>query len=477
MERVLMITGILFVVLAIASKLTCKIGIPTPLIFLTIGLVIGNDVLDLIPVHNINLVQYLSTFALMFIMFYGGFGVNIEKAKPILGRAIALSSIGTLLTAFIVTALMVLILKVSWLEGFLIGAVLASTDAASVFSILKSKKLGLKAGMDSLLEIESGSNDPFAYMLTILGISLINHTHDIFIPLFIFKQLFFGIVVAVCITYLLTRLIELIKLELDGLYSIFIFGIVLLTYTLSYQLGGNGFLSVYIAGIILNNSKKMPYKRSLVHFFDGISWMMQMILFLSLGILAVPAEFVHHIWPSLILMVVLTVIARPLTVFLLTIKSKFNIKEKVFISFAGIRGAASIVFSTYALSAGLAIGENIFYITFFIVLLSVLFQGGFLAKVAKKSDLVDNEENIEKTFSDYENEITANLAEVVLDENSVWLNQPLNDINFPGEARVIMIKRNDHIVIPTGETKLKGHDTVVFACQDACSIDLGKKSE
>lgn len=476
MEKVLMITGILFVSLAIASKLTYKIGIPTPLIFLTIGLVIGNDVLDLIPVHNINLVQYLSTFALMFIMFYGGFGVSIEKAKPILGRAIILSSIGTLLTAFIVTVLMVFILKISWLEGFLIGAVIASTDAASVFSILKSKKLGLKEGVDSLLEIESGSNDPFAYMLTILGISLINHTHDLSTPLFIFKQLFFGIVVAVIISYLLTRLIELIQLELDGLYSIFIFGIVLLTYTVSYQLGGNGFLSVYIAGIILNNSKKMPYKRSLVHFFDGVSWMMQMILFLSLGILAVPAEFMHYIWPSLILMVVLTLIARPLTVFILTIKSKFNIKEKVFISFAGIRGAASIVFSTYALSAGLAIGKNIFYITFFIVLLSVLFQGGFLAKVAKKLDLVDDEENIEKTFSDYENEITAHLAEIVLDEHSVWLKQPLNDIIFPGEARVIMVKRNNSIIIPTGETKLKSKDTVVFACQDACSLEL-KKNE
>lgn len=475
MEKVLMITGLLFVVLAIASKLTYKIGIPTPLIFLSIGLVIGNDVLDLIPVHNINLVQYLSTFALMFIMFYGGFGVNLEKAKPVLGRAIALSSIGTLFTAFVVTGLMVLILKISWLEGFLIGAVIASTDAASVFSILKSKKLGLKEGMDSLLEIESGSNDPFAYMLTILGISLINHTHDIAIPLFIFKQLFFGAVVAICITYLLTRLIEWIKLELDGLYSIFIFGIVLLTYTLSHKLGGNGFLSVYIAGIILNNSRKMPYKRSLVHFFDGVSWMMQMILFLSLGILAIPAEFIHHIWPSLILMIVLTVVARPLTVFILTIKSKFSLKEKVFISFAGIRGAASIVFSTYVLSAGVAIGENIFYITFFIVLLSVLFQGGFLPKMAKKLDLIDNKENIEKTFSDYENEVTANLAEITLDENSAWLDQPLNDIVFPGEARVIMIKRDDHIVIPNGETELKGHDTVVFACQDACSLELGKK--
>lgn len=461
MTEILLLSGIVLLASVLSSKLLYRFGIPTLLIFLTLGMLLGYDGIGGIYFDDSVLTQQISNIGLVFIMFYGGFGVNWKSAKSIAPQAILLSTVGVVLTAIFTGVFAHFVLKVTLLEGMLLGAIVSSTDAASVFSVLRSRKLNLKGGLAPMLEIESGSNDPVAYMLTVVILSLITSSGGQSILQLLGKQIIFGLIIGVILAVISVFLLRHIKFEIDGLYPILVIAIVILGYALSDFTGGNGFLAVYIIGIVMGNNK-IPHKKSMDHFFDGVSWLMQIILFFTLGLLVFPSQFSSVLGSSILIAIFLVVIARPIAVSSILIWFKTPIKQQLLVSWVGLRGAASIVFATYALTNKIPIANEIFNTVFIIALLSVSVQGALLPKLANKLDLVEEEVSEFKVFNDYEDETYTQLIEMVIKEDSPWVDKMIMDADIPEEILVVMIKRKNEVITPKGSSVIKKGDTLVL---------------
>lgn len=461
MTEILLLSGIVLLASVLSSKLLYRFGIPTLLIFLTLGMLLGYDGIGGIYFDDSVLTQQISNIGLVFIMFYGGFGVNWKSAKSIAPQAILLSTVGVVLTAIFTGVFAHFVLKVTLLEGMLLGAIVSSTDAASVFSVLRSRKLNLKGGLAPMLEIESGSNDPVAYMLTVVILSLITSSGGQSILQLLGKQIFFGLIIGIILAVISVFLLRHIKFEIDGLYPILVIAIVILGYALSDFTGGNGFLAVYIIGIVMGNNK-IPHKKSMDHFFDGVSWLMQIILFFTLGLLVFPSQFSSVLGSSILIAIFLVVIARPIAVSSILIWFKTPIKQQLLVSWVGLRGAASIVFATYALTNKIPIANEIFNTVFIIALLSVSVQGALLPKLANKLDLVEEEVSEFKVFNDYEDETYTQLIEMVIKEDSPWVDKMIMDADIPEEILVVMIKRKNEVITPKGSSVIKKGDTLVL---------------
>ncbi len=314
MLELMIICGLVLLICITSSKVLYKFGVPMLLIFIILGMLFGSDGVVGIYFDNYELTRELCSFGLVFIMFYGGFGTNWKEAKPVARESILMSTFGVIITSGLTGLFCYFVLKTSLLEGLLIGSIVGSTDAASVFSILRSQKLNLKGEIASILEVESGSNDPIAYMLTLIVLTLMNNGGISPIAPIVIGQIIFGILIGVILSKLTVYIMRNANFEVDGFYTIFITAIAILSYALSEWVGGNGYLSVYIAGIIIGNSK-IPHKRSLVHFFDGVSWIMQIMLFFVLGLLAFPSELPSVIGSSILISIFMIIIARPIATF------------------------------------------------------------------------------------------------------------------------------------------------------------------
>ncbi len=395
-------------------------------------------------------------------MFYGGFGTNWKEAKPVARESILMSTFGVIITSGLTGLFCYFVLKTSLLEGMLIGSIVGSTDAASVFSILRSQKLNLKGEIASILEVESGSNDPIAYMLTLIVLTLMNNGGISSIVPTVIAQIIFGILVGVILSKITIYIMRNANFEVDGFYTIFITAIAILSYALSEWIGGNGYLSVYIAGIIIGNSK-IPHKRSLVHFFDGVSWIMQIMLFFVLGLLAFPSELPSVIGSSILISIFMIIIARPIATFSVLSWFKIPFKQQLFVSWVGLRGAASIVFAIYAITSGIPLENDIFHIIFFIALLSVAIQGTLIPKVARKLDLVDDTKTVLKTFTDYQEDRSTTLIEYNVDSNNNWIEKSIMEADIPEEILIVMIKRDNEIIVPKGSTLIKKGDILVLS--------------
>lgn len=458
---ILLISVILLICIA-SSKLSNRLGIPTLLIFIFLGMLFGSDGIFKINFDNYSFTQQICSVALIFIMFYGGFGTNWNEAKPVALKAILLSTLGVIITAVLLGLFCFKVFNLSLLEGLLIGAVMASTDAASVFSILRSKNLNLKGGLASLLEIESGSNDPVAYMLTIIVLTLMSKSDNVSIPYLIFSQITFGMIFGLIIAIISVYILKHTSFEMKGLHSIFVVAIALLSYAVPSIFGGNGYLSVYITGIILGNSSIL-HKVELVHFFDGITWIMQILIFFILGLLSFPSQLPSILFNAIIIVLFLTFVSRPIAVFSILSWFKVPFKHQILISFAGLRGAASIVFAIYAMTSEVYIHTDLFHIVFCVSLFSVAFQGTLLPKVSKMLGLIDENSNSAlKTFTDYQDNTDIKLVELPILEDSLWLNKSINQINLPSNILIVMIKRNNNIIIPKGNTVIKKDDILVL---------------
>ncbi|MBE6061263.1 MAG: potassium/proton antiporter [Clostridium sulfidigenes] len=395
-------------------------------------------------------------------MFYGGFGTNWKEAKPVARESILMSTFGVIITSGLTGLFCYFVLKTSLLEGLLIGSIVGSTDAASVFSILRSQKLNLKGEIASILEVESGSNDPVAYMLTLIVLTLMNNGGISSIVPIVIGQIIFGILIGVILSKLTVYIMRNANFEVDGFYTIFITAIAILSYALSEWVGGNGYLSVYIAGIVIGNSK-IPHKRSLVHFFDGVSWIMQIMLFFVLGLLAFPSELPSVIGSSILISIFMIIIARPIATFGVLSWFKIPFKQQLFVSWVGLRGAASIVFAIYAITSGIPLENDIFHIIFFIALLSVAIQGTLIPKVARKLDLVDDTKTVLKTFTDYQEDRSTTLIEYNVDSKSSWKEKTIMEADIPEEILIVMIKRDSEIIVPKGSTLIKQGDILVLS--------------
>ena len=456
MVQLMLCCGLILLICITSSKVLYKFGVPLLLIFIFLGMIFGIIGIDF---SDFQLTGEIASIALVFIMFYGGFGTNWSMARPKAVPSILMSTLGTIITFFITGLFVYLIFKISLLESLLIGAVVSSTDAASVFTILRSQKLNLEGSLASLLEVESGSNDPVAYMLTLIILTIMgNGTVMQLIPMIV-SQIVFGIIVGALIAIASIYLIRHANFEIESFYIIFIIAIAIISYSLSEWMGGNGYLSVYISGIIIGNSK-IPHKKTLVHFLDGVSWIMQIIFFI-LGLLSSPIELPKVIGKSVVISLVIIFIARPISVFLVLRSFEFNTKEKLFISWVGLRGAASIVFSIFALNYEVNINNDIYHIIFFIALMSVGVQGTLIPMIARRLELLDNNKSVLKTFNDYVEEKNTKVMELKVDVGCNLINKSIIDANIPEEILIAMIKREGEIIIPKGSSIIKEGDVLV----------------
>ena len=462
MINIMIICGLVLLISITSTKILYKFGVPILLIFIMLGMLFGSDGIVGIYFNDYQLTNKIATVALIFIMFFGGFGTNWSMAKPVAIPSILLSTLGVVFTAGLTGVFCFLVFKTTLLEGLLIGSIVGSTDAASVFAILRSQRLNLKGSIASMLELESGSNDPCAYMLTTIVLGIMSNSNNGNIFIMVLSQILLGGMVAVVLAKLSIYLLRHFKFEIEGFYPIFMTAIAVLAYSLSEYLGGNGYLCVYITGIIIGNAK-IPHKKSIFQFLDGISWLMQIMLFFLLGLLAFPSKIPLVIGKGILISIFMILVARPVAIFSILFWFKIPIKQQIFIAWVGIRGAASIVFAIFAETYGVSMNNDIFHIIFFIALFSVIVQGTITPKLAKKLDLIDNEESVFKTFNDYKEDKSTSLVEFTIDEHNIIANKTIMDANIPEDILVVMIKRNGDVFVPNGSTEILPGDILVLS--------------
>lgn len=457
----LLIAAILFACVA-ANRFSDKLGMPVLIIFMALGMLFGSDGLFKIYFENYYATEQICTVALIFIMFYGGFGTKWEMAKPVAVKAVLLSTVGVVITALLTCGFCYFVLNMKLMESFLIGAVISSTDAASVFSILRSKSLSLKDGTASLLELESGSNDPMAYMLTMIGLVFIQGSETSSIGYMLFAQICYGALIGVGVALAGIWILQKTPVVSEGLDTIFILALILASYGLPLVIGGNGYLSVYITGIILGNSK-ISNKAVMVHFFDGITSLAQILIFFLLGLLSFPHKLPTVFLPAALIALFLLIVARPAAIFLLLKPFKCSAKQCLLVSWAGLRGAASIVFAIMVMASGVRLENDMFHIVFFVSLLSVALQGSLLPFMAKKLDMVDETSDVRKTFNDYQEESAITLMRFFIPHGHNWENKKISEVHMPTGSLALMIKRGSETLVPRGETMILANDNLILS--------------
>lgn len=462
MANALLIGAGIILACILANRFSNRFGLPALLLFMAVGMLFGSDGIFKISFDNYYLTEQVCTVALIFIMFYGGFCTKWDIAKPVAAKATFLASVGVVVTALLVCVFCYFVLGFEPIESFLIGAVISSTDAASVFSILRSKKLSLKDGTASMLELESGSNDPTAYMLTMIGLTLLKGNDMNTIWYMLFAQIVYGVVLGVVIAIISIFILQKLNIVPEGLDTIFIIAVMLISFALTNLVGGNGFLSVYLTGIILGNSK-IKNKVPLIHFFDALTGLAQIVIFFLLGLLAFPHRIIDILPATILITLFLTFIARPIAVFGILLPAKCSIRQCLLVSWAGLRGAASIVFAIMVIAVDGTMQNDLFHIVFLIALLSVTFQGTLLPFIAKKLHMVDEETDVRKTFNDYQEESAMTLMRLFIPPGHSWINRTMSKVNLPTGSLALMIKRNGETIVPRGDTLILENDAIILS--------------
>lgn len=468
--NVLLVSSVLLFASVTASKASYRFGLPALLLFLGVGMLFGSDGLG-IQFNDPSGAQFIGVIALSIILFSGGMDTKMSEIRPVMGRGVLLSTVGVVLTTlfmggfiYMISSLVDGFVTFTLTESLLLGAVVSSTDSASVFSILKAKRLGLKNRLRPLLELESGSNDPMAYMLTILilqSIEVGRFSISTALIMFVVQMSVGGVA-----GWLFGRfgLIILKRLNIDNksLYSVMMLSFAFFTFSFTDLIQGNGYLAVYIAGVTIGNGK-FANRKAIVTFFDGFAWLFQIVMFLTLGLLVNPSE-VWAISPmGFVVALFLTLIARPAAVFLslAPLGRKVSTKSKLFISWVGLRGAVPIIFATYPLIANVPNAHHIFNIVFFITLLSLGVQGTTIGWVAHKLGLGVKEKK--STFDvDLPDHIKASLVEVEVEQSMLIGGRQIKEIGLPKSSRVVMIEREEQYFVPRGSTKLMVGDKLLI---------------
>jgi potassium/hydrogen antiporter len=462
-DHILLVIAALLLISVLASKISDRLGVPVLLLFLLVGMFAGSEGLGGIHFDDPFLARSLGTVALAFIIFSGGLDTRWHNVRPILAKGLILSTAGVLLTALAVGWFATLLLHFTWLEGLLLGAIVSATDAAAVFSVLRSRRVSLKGDLKPLLEFESGSNDPMAVFLTLAFIYFINHPGESLLG--IIPRFFLEMGVGALVGYLMTRLglwiINRVRLEYEGLYPVLTLALVLMTYAAAAVLHGNGFLSVYIAGVLIGNSKFI-HKKSLLRFHEGLAWLMQIAMFLALGLLVFPSQLALVIKPGLLISLFLVLAARPLSVWLCLWPFRMNFRELAMVAWVGLRGAAPIILATFPLLAGVPQAHLMFNIVFFIVLTSVLIQGTSIPVLARWLHVDAPFKSKRYTPLDLEEVegINANLEDLLIPYNSEVVGKTIFEIGVPKESLIVLISKEDHFLIPNGSTRLDGGDVL-----------------
>jgi len=473
-ENILLIGSLLLFIGIIVGKTSYRYGVPALLLFLAVGMLAGSEGIGGIYFDNPQISQFIGIVSLNFILFSGGLDTNWKSIKPVLWQGITLSSLGVLLTSVSIGLLVWLITDFSIYEGLLLGAIVSSTDAAAVFSILRSRNLSLKHNLKETLELESGSNDPMAYVLTITFLGLVQepNTRFISILLLFFQQMILGAIAGYIFARFSKLMFNKLQLVYEGLYPILAVALMLMTFSATDFVGGNGFLAVYICAVYVGN-QNVIHKNTIVKMFDSLAWLVQIVLFITLGLLVFPTQLLSVAGIGLIISVALIFVARPLSVFVSLLPFKMNTRRRFYVSWVGLRGAVPIVFATYPLLAGIEKADMIFNIVFFISLTSVLVQGTTLHTVAKwlHVALPQKKEN-KQVWDAYVNEQAKKIIEeIYLPENSHAIGKKVVELHFPETATIAFIIRNKEYITPSGITIIEANDTLMILSKNQESID------
>lgn len=462
------------------GKAGSRFGMPALLLFLGVGMVAGVDGFG-IQFDSAQAAQFIGMISLSVILFSGGVDTSFKDIRPVLAPGTVLATVGVLITTC-VTGLFIYYMfqwlapehSFGFIESMLLAAIMSSTDSASVFSILNSSRTSLKQNLKPTLELESGSNDPMAYLLVIILISIMEggdvtdaslwwHSAGMLV-----MQLVLGIVGGVAVGFATVWIVNRLRVDNEFLYPVMVIACAFFAFSLTELIGGNSYLAVYIAGLVVGNMK-LALKHTITTFFGGFTWLVQIIMFLSLGLLVNPHELVdaHVIIPGILLGLFMIVLARPVAVFISLLPFKqFTFKARLYISWVGLRGAVPIIFATYALmSSAVPHARFMFNMVFFITILSLLIQGTTVNRMAQMLGL--KEKYHEKKFKvNLPDEITAAINEMTVTAQLLGNGDLLKEVKLPPNTLVIMIKRDNEYLVPTGNTRLYLNDTLLLISEE-----------
>lgn len=476
-DIVLLTAAVLLLISILASKALGKYGIPSLLLFLVVGMFAGSDGPGGIYFDNPWLAQLLGVVALIFILFSGGMDTEWERVRPVLGWGVVLATLGVLITTLLVGAFAKYLLDYSWLESLLLGAIVSSTDAAAVFAVLRARNITLSDRTRYLLELESGSNDPMAVFLTVsFTLMLVNPRVTVMdLGSSFVLQMFLGALMGVLMGIGIVIFVNRLRLEYQGLYPVLTLSLIGLTYALTTLIGGNGFLAVYLAGLVMGN-RRFIHKPSLMRFHDGLAWLMQIAMFLTLGLLVFPSRLVPIMGVGILLALFLMFVARPFSVHLTLLPAKMSFREKALIAWTGLRGAVPIILATFPLLAGVPKADEIFNIVFFIVLTSVLIQGPSIAIVARWLRVGEKEHpGMEPPFEGESllppDRFTAMFQ---VETGSSADDEQIVNLPLPKDTLILLIERGDRFVLPEGNTVLKAGDRLSVITSAASMEQVAK---
>jgi cell volume regulation protein A len=463
-EWIIIGVALLLLTSVLVSKISDRFGIPALLLFLILGMLAGSDGPGGIYFDDPGLAQSIGVVALVLILFSGGLDTEWTQVKPVLKEGMLLATLGVLLTAVVLGVCAAPLLNLTWQEGLLLGAIVSSTDAAAVFSVLRSRGISLKGKLKPLLELESGSNDPMAIFLTVGLIQWLTQPSTSpgdWLVLFV-RQMGIGAVLGYGMGKAIGFLINRLRLGYEGLYPVLTLALVFLTFGLTSVLGGSGFLAVYLAGIVLGQ-QDFIHKRSLMRFHDGLAWLMQITMFLTLGLLVFPSRLVPIAGVGMVIALILMFLARPVGVLISLLPSGLGWREKVFVSWVGLRGAVPIILATFPLLARVPHADLIFNVIFFVVLTSVLLQGTSIPMVARWLNLDAPAEPRRAYPIEFTpmHGIEGELKELTLPADSPAVGRAIVELGLPPEFLIILIARDKAFIIPSGGTVLQSGDTLL----------------
>jgi cell volume regulation protein A len=465
----------LLIVSVLLSKGASRFGIPALSVFLFVGIIVGTEGPGGFAFTNYAVAQTLGILALIFILHAGGLGTTMADVRAVWASALVLSTAGVVLASVLVGAFAVGMLGFDWLQGLLLGATIASTDVAAVFTILRSRSVSLQGRIRPLLELESALNDPMTVFLSVGLLQMLTRADGAsfwtLVPMFI-RQMTLGTLLGVLAGKGIRWTINRVMLEFEGLYPVLSVALVVLTYGLTEAVGGSGFLAAYVSGIVLGNDHYV-HKRSLALFHDGLAWLMQIVMFLTMGLLVLPSEVSRIVLSGVALSAFLVLIARPVSVIACLTPFRYPIREQLMVSWAGLRGAVPIVLATYPLIAGAPGAKTIFNLVFFVVFISVLLQGATIPAVSRWLHVAAP---LGKRFR-YPIEYTPTadeknqLVEVPVPTGSTAIGRQLVNLGLPVGALVVLIRRDDDVFVPRGSTQIEAGDVLlVLAERDALTL-------
>jgi cell volume regulation protein A len=464
LEYVLVVGAALILVSVAIAKLSDNLGVPTLLLFLGLGMLAGSEGVGGIYFDDPHLAQSIGIICLVVILFAGGLDTSWRDVRPVFWQATGLATLGTLLTALAVGLFAAFVLDLPLRNGLLLGAVVSSTDASAVFSVLRAKNVILRGNLKPLLELESGSNDPMAVFLTV-GIVQSFALPDTSIGAMAVRfllQMSIGAALGWSLGHLLVLLVNRLRISFEGIYPVFSLAFAALIYGVTAAVGGSGFLAVYVAGIVAGRGE-FVHKKSLLRFFDGLAWLGQIAMFLTLGLLVFPSHILPVVGIGLLIAAFLMVIARPLSVFVTLALSRLTWKEKSLISWIGLRGAVPIILATFPRLAGVPGAELIFNVVFFIVLTSTLLQGWSLPVVARLLGLdapAERKTRYPIEFAPLRG-VDTELVDLMIPFNAEVSGKAIIDIGLPRDSLVVLISRDDSFIIPSGGTILQEGDAIL----------------